>query len=129
MSKFKVGDKVKVYFHDHKFDGEIFGVAEYGGLYNERYAVSYIDMDGDLVNDMLSGENLEKKPNNKFKQGDILICYASMKEEKFIVLKYYKSQLSDKVYYVLLNFKNEQHNISQYDKQIVENDYEKVGEV
>ena len=127
--KFKVGEKVKVLCGDLIFNGEVFGIADSGGIYNERYAVSYIDAGGDLVTDVISGEKLEKRSEYKFKQDDVLECVAAIKKNKYIILKHLENSCSVKKSYKMLVLCNGQYGVVNYDKEVVEKDFIKTGEI
>ncbi|MGM0409131.1 MAG: hypothetical protein ACQEQF_00095 [Bacillota bacterium] len=99
---FKVGDKV-IINDNHK--GTIFGIADEEDYYGDRYAVSYIDSEGDLLNDMFSKNSLKIIAENRFKAGDIIGTDDEYNNKK--IIKYDEDRqhylvteiLKDKLYY------------------------------
>ena len=68
MNKFKVGEEVMVF---STYKAKIFGVADVADCSGEKYAVSYIDEDGLILNSIVSEDELSKiKKPDELQPGD-----------------------------------------------------------
>ena len=60
MSKFKVGEEVEYIRHSGVFEATIFGVAKEGDLCGDKYAISYISSNNNLINRVVKEKNIRK---------------------------------------------------------------------